>query len=641
MTLRSARRGSTRAALLLPFLLALLLTPLAPAGMARAAAPGAWSAAADLGTPRAEPGAVVLQGGKVLVAGGYNASSVTAGAELYDPAADTWTATGAMGTPRVYHTLTRLPSGKVLAVGGIGVTPVALATAELYDPVAGTWSPAGTLASGRYRHTAVLLPGGRVLVAGGRAGNALASAEIYDSVTNAWTPAGTLATARWDHAAARLANGKVLVVGGYNGTLLASAELYDPATGTWNPTAPLAAPRSRFTLTLINGGALAVGGYSAGVPLVSELYDPVAGSWLPKAPLLQERMDHTAVALANGRVVVTGGRNESANGLGTTEIYDPASNGWSLAGGLGTPRAYHATVRLNSGDLLSIGGGNDETARLGSVERFDPAGAAPIHALSLEAGGPGAIVATPPGGTYPAGTTVTLRATPDPDGLFLYWLEPGNTAIGWPTERSFAIDAPRTVVAFFAARPVFTDVPANDPAADAIAHLAALGVVKGYGDGRFGPADTTLRAQMAALIVRAMGWDEDWGNPFSDRGEVDDELWRSVGVLAHYGVAQGYGDGRFGPTDPVLRVQVISFISRAMVAKGYWQAQPDDPSLFPNVPAASGHRADLATFVNNADQPPGVGGWGEPLPGWDQPATRAWFAQTLWLALDRHFGDRK
>ncbi len=60
-------------------------------------------------------------------------------------------------------------------------------------------------------------------------------------------------------------------------------------------------------------------------------------------------------------------------------------------------------------------------------------------------------------------------------------------------------------------------------------------------------------------------------------------------------MARGYQDGSYKPTNKVLNAQVISFITRAMVTKGYWQAQPDDPALYPDVPAASGHRADLAT----------------------------------------------
>src|SRR5215210_8015716 len=94
-----------------------------------------------------------------------------------------------------------------------------------------------------------------------------------------------------------------------------------------------------------------------------------------------------------------------------------------------------------------------------------------------------------------------------------------------------------------------------------------------------------------------MPWDaEDRGNRFPDQGTVDANLWRNVGTLAFYNVARGYPDGRYRPTSSVLYAQVISFITRAMVAQGYWVAQPDTPSLFPDVPASSGHREDMATY---------------------------------------------
>ena len=181
--------------------------------------------------------------------------------------------------------------------------------------------------------------------------------------------------------------------------------------------------------------------------------------------------------------------------------------------------------------------------------------------------------------------------------------------------------------------PSFPDVPPSHPYYQAITELAAQGIIRGYQDGRFGPNDPTLRAQMAALIARAMGWDaERWPNPFPDRGSVDADLRRNVGTLNHYDVARGYPDGTYKPTVNVLYAQSISFIARAMVAKGFWAPQPDNPALYPNVPAGSGHREDIATYVYYAGAIPAtvpMASWGE----WDQPSTRGWFAQALWQAL--------
>jgi len=111
-----------------------------------------------------------------------------------------------------------------------------------------------------------------------------------------------------------------------------------------------------------------------------------------------------------------------------------------------------------------------------------------------------------------------------------------------------------------------------------------------------------------------------------------------VGTLAHYGVARGYQDGSYQPTGTVLYAQTISFISRAMVAKQLWTARDDNPALYPNVPASSGHRADIATYVANAGRLPGSSSTGQQWPGWDQPSTRGWFAVALWQALNPSVG---
>jgi hypothetical protein len=163
------------------------------------------------------------------------------------------------------------------------------------------------------------------------------------------------------------------------------------------------------------------------------------------------------------------------------------------------------------------------------------------------------------------------------------------------------------------------------------------GIINGYGDGRFGPADFLQRAQAAALVVRAMpGWSgETWPNPFTDQPPVDDELWRSVGTLAHYGVARGFGDNTFHPMESVNHAQAISLITRAMVAQGYWTQQPDDPSRFVGVDD-SGHRQDLITYQFYVGSFPDLNEVSDTAT-WFGPASRSWAARALWAALDQYF----
>jgi hypothetical protein len=169
------------------------------------------------------------------------------------------------------------------------------------------------------------------------------------------------------------------------------------------------------------------------------------------------------------------------------------------------------------------------------------------------------------------------------------------------------------------------------------------------------------RAQMAALIARAMSagpgvppttlvppacivagsWDcEDWGTSFTDPGGIDPNLWRNAGTLQHYGVALGYSAadcaarGRafpcYGPTDPVSYAQTIAFVTRAMVAKGYWLLQPGAPLPYAGVPGVLA--TEVRTFAFYCD---GVGA----VPAdWNGGATRGWFAQALWDALNSYWG---
>ena len=259
----------------------------------------------------------------------------------------------------------------------------------------------------------------------------------------------------------------------------------------------------------------------------------------------------------------------------------------------------------------------------------------PQYTLRVVTSGAGGV--TPGTSAYPTGAVATLVAAPGAGQVFTGWTVDGKRG-GWASALTIAMIGDSDVTATFTPRPAFADVAPGAGAYEAVGQLAARGVVRGYGDGTFGPADPVLRAQMAALIARAMGWEaEDYATGFPDRGEVDDALWRNVGTLAHYKVARGYADGTYAPFAEVLNIQVVAFIARAMVARGYWRAQPDDRALHPNVPASSGHREDIATYSAYAGAIRGTTAPGQPWEGWDQAATRGWFAFVQWQALDSYW----
>ena len=199
-----------------------------------------------------------------------------------------------------------------------------------------------------------------------------------------------------------------------------------------------------------------------------------------------------------------------------------------------------------------------------------------------------------------------------------------------------AFGAPSRHVA--AATP-FADVAPNDPAATAIDQLYTRGVIKGYPTTppTFGPGDTSLRAQMAALISRAMGWNAGGTTTFTDRcnasGCIDDELWGDIAALASRDVAKGYDPATFAPFDNVLKQQVILFISRAKVQQGDWVRQADNPRLYPGAAGSTADHQDLVTYAHYAGAPPDAPTtldtpWGS----FGDEATRGWFARALWQA---------
>jgi N-acetylneuraminic acid mutarotase len=213
----------------------------------------------------------------VLVVGGLsaNGTGVQASAELYDPSTGSWSLTGSLRTPRRNHTATLLPDGKVLVAGGSNASDW-LRSAELYDPARGRWSRVASMTTAREHASAILLGNGRVLVAGGGNPSALLSAELYDPASGRWSPTGNMNN--YGGTAALLQDGRVLVA------CCGVGDVYLPATGTWTSTGPMVFPYAAAAAALLpNGQVLYVGGgkvkycgqYSCSEPIAdAELYTP-------------------------------------------------------------------------------------------------------------------------------------------------------------------------------------------------------------------------------------------------------------------------------------------------------------------------------------------------------------------------------
>ncbi|WP_235964317.1 S-layer homology domain-containing protein [Pseudoflavonifractor gallinarum] len=113
----------------------------------------------------------------------------------------------------------------------------------------------------------------------------------------------------------------------------------------------------------------------------------------------------------------------------------------------------------------------------------------------------------------------------------------------------------------------FSDIGDAD-VSEAVSVLSSLGIVSGYSDGTFRPSETLTRAQFATLAVLAEGHGDQvaesaYRTLFSD---LPASHWAApyVNLAQSEGLISGYGNGRFGPDDPVTIGQAVTIVLRLM-----------------------------------------------------------------------------
>lgn len=630
-------------------------------------ATGTWRSAGAMLGSRSGHTVERLGDGRVIAIGGCCRSN---SAELYDPVSNSWSSTGALINGRQYHSSAVLPDGRVLVASGTLGWDNFTTTAELYtltgavaalSPTTVTFGTQPLNTSSSVRSVALT--------------NAGTTPITVASISITGAHASDFATGADTCTAGSIAPGQRCTVGvnfapRFSGQRAATLTFHDDAPG------------SPHTVALFGTGSFAptIGSLS---PTHARAGDgsfiiTVGGvNFAPGATLLWNGAPRATTVIASTLLTAQIESGDIADvAVDDVQVVNPDPNG-----GTSAPHPFFTTANGTAITGLASATSTDPAGTV--IAAMGGTGPQTPGSLTAIANGAGTITvagyADNPGGTptFGTGTSSTVGGYLDlyvaPGSAFtrvqvincalndasaVFWWDGAQ----WARASEQAITSPgcSTMTVTATSSPslsqlggtylatgrqlVFGDVPSSHPAYEAIRELSARGIVRGYSDGTFGPREFTLRAQMAALIARSMGWSaDDRGNPFPDQGLVDDELWRNVGTLHAYGVAQGYDDGTYNPTGDVLAHQAILFISRAMIAQGYWLAQPDDGRLYPNVPGTTARqqadRRDIATYVHYAGALPDMpAADGQPFVGWDQPATRAWFARALWQALISHYG---
>ncbi|MGZ6992767.1 MAG: kelch repeat-containing protein, partial [Ilumatobacteraceae bacterium] len=234
------------------------------------------TAAASMKTGRGYHTATKLKSGKVLVVAGEHSETPYLGlstAELYDPATDTWVDAGALPTTRQGHVAVLLDSGKVLVAGGGGA--ISYKDAFIYEPITGSWTPVTSMKADHTNGAGILLPSGKVLVVG-YSNTGSSEAELYDPTTDSWSTAGVTKANRSSFSAAITPAGKVLVMGGFvfGPGDVSTVEIFDPTTLTWSDGPSMLQKHSNTGAAWLSTGKLLVPAGSAGYATFAEVYDP-------------------------------------------------------------------------------------------------------------------------------------------------------------------------------------------------------------------------------------------------------------------------------------------------------------------------------------------------------------------------------
>jgi hypothetical protein len=166
----------------------------------------------------------------------------------------------------------------------------------------------------------------------------------------------------------------------------------------------------------------------------------------------------------------------------------------------------------------------------------------------------------------------------------------GLEAGSLPSFRVVAVNAegpsepsvPTTPVSIGPATISFSDVDGTHPFFAEITWAAELGVALGYPDGTFRPTEPLTRQAVAAYLHRFAG---EPAGPFPDPGFSDvpatHPFYDEIAWLVSIGLAEGFPDGTFRPGAPLSRQEVAALLHRAFGAP----AGPFPDPGFSDVPA--------------------------------------------------------
>lgn len=154
----------------------------------------------------------------------------------------------------------------------------------------------------------------------------------------------------------------------------------------------------------------------------------------------------------------------------------------------------------------------------------------------------------------------------------------------------------------------FPDVSPDAPYAEAVLTLTEMGILAGDDLGNFNPDKTITRAECSAVICRLMGVEDEalQSNSETIFDDVSSSSWAAgyVSTAADLGIIDGYGDRKFGPSDPVTYAQMAKMLLCAWGYQEEAEAQGGYPTGYLNIANELGIFDGLSVTGNGSSPAP-------------------------------------
>ncbi len=138
----------------------------------------------------------------------------------------------------------------------------------------------------------------------------------------------------------------------------------------------------------------------------------------------------------------------------------------------------------------------------------------------------------------------------------------------------------------------YSDVTAGTKVAEAVGILSNLNILTGFEDGTFKPDETVTRAQMAAIICRTLGYEDQAQSSMGTTvfNDVAADHWASgyINVAQAQQIINGYGDGNYGPEDQVTYEQAVKMLVSALGYELAAQAKGGYPTGYLAIASSEG-----------------------------------------------------